>query len=156
MAGDWIKVRTGISETMPFDAFVCELGVTHEEGLFKLYQCASWFRKHSTYGLIKGHFPHLDRLTRLDGLQEAMLNNGFLIRVDSGYKLGTWTDVSSIRKSIGVKLRSKILSSGECVHCGSKSDLQVDHIIPVAKGGETVEKNLQPLCRLCNIKKGVN
>ena len=31
--------------------------------------------------------------------------------------------------------------------------LEIDHIIPVAKGGETVEDNLQTLCWKCNRAK---
>lgn len=29
----------------------------------------------------------------------------------------------------------------------------VDHIIPVAKGGKTVPKNLRTLCNVCNLGK---
>lgn len=32
--------------------------------------------------------------------------------------------------------------------------LQIDHIVPVAKGGKTVESNLQVLCSRCNGSKG--
>lgn len=32
--------------------------------------------------------------------------------------------------------------------------LTVDHIIPRSKGGENNQKNLQPMCELCNITKG--
>jgi len=38
--------------------------------------------------------------------------------------------------------------------CPKGAGLHVDHIIPVAKGGKLDEKNLQALCRDCNLKKG--
>jgi 5-methylcytosine-specific restriction endonuclease McrA len=33
------------------------------------------------------------------------------------------------------------------------SELEIDHIIPRSKGGESKLENYQPLCRLCNTKK---
>jgi len=36
------------------------------------------------------------------------------------------------------------------------SDLECDHILPLAKGGSTSMENLQTLCRSCNRKKGVS
>lgn len=47
-----------------------------------------------------------------------------------------------------------------CAGCGevfpTRIYLQVDHIIPMAKGGLTVQENLQILCRACNMRKGDN
>lgn len=60
------------------------------------------------------------------------------------------------RKNIPKKTRDKVLSSGECKKCGSKENLQVDHIIPVSKGGNDEMDNLQPLCADCNREKGAN
>lgn len=65
----------------------------------------------------------------------------------------------------GVELKEKIFNkarseNGEyvCAHCGNKfrtrENLQIDHIVPMAKGGLTVPENLQVLCRNCNLKKG--
>ncbi len=42
---------------------------------------------------------------------------------------------------------------GDNIHKNPDIILEVDHIIPVSKGGETVEYNLQTLCRTCNRKK---
>ncbi len=42
-----------------------------------------------------------------------------------------------------------------CLKCGAESNLTMDHIIPVSKGGEDSIENLQPLCRTCNSKKGI-
>jgi len=35
------------------------------------------------------------------------------------------------------------------------SQLECDHIIPLARGGETTMDNLQTLCTKCNRKKGI-
>jgi hypothetical protein len=43
-----------------------------------------------------------------------------------------------------------------CLHCGSHSDLTIDHIHPVSLGGLNDPTNLQTLCRGCNSRKGVS
>jgi tetratricopeptide (TPR) repeat protein len=43
---------------------------------------------------------------------------------------------------------------GRCVQCGSQENLEFDHIIPVARGGASTERNLQLLCETCNRRKG--
>lgn len=44
-----------------------------------------------------------------------------------------------------------------CVKCGRKTDdLEIDHIIPIAKGGKSTPDNLQTLCHRCNVRKGSN
>ena len=43
---------------------------------------------------------------------------------------------------------------GQCVKCGSKDHIHLDHIIPFSKGGTSKDaKNIQLLCRRHNLKK---
>ncbi len=43
---------------------------------------------------------------------------------------------------------------GRCRSCGSTSELQFDHVVPVALGGSSSADNLQILCGPCNRRKG--
>lgn len=63
------------------------------------------------------------------------------------------------RKKVTPALREKIAlrDNYTCRHCGKYMPdgvgLQIDHIIPIAKGGKSMESNLQVLCSKCNGKK---
>lgn len=46
-----------------------------------------------------------------------------------------------------------IRDGGRCRQCGAQSELQFDHIIPVAMGGGSSAENLQILCGSCNRRK---
>jgi 5-methylcytosine-specific restriction enzyme A len=52
-------------------------------------------------------------------------------------------------------LRAVVLlrDGARCRKCRTALHLEVDHIIPVSKGGKTEESNLQTLCRRCNRRK---
>lgn len=54
-------------------------------------------------------------------------------------------------------LRSQVkrLLHDKCDWCGSKKNLQLDHIIPVGAGGSSEDANAQTLCVKCNNKKRV-
>lgn len=43
---------------------------------------------------------------------------------------------------------------GICPGCKTKADLTIDHVHPFERGGRLIITNLQPLCGLCNIRKG--
>lgn len=75
-------------------------------------------------------------------------------------KKGKKDFVKEERAKMSDDLRYKVLSRDNfcCVLCGkSRKDgvaLEVDHIIPVSKGGRTEFDNLQTLCERCNRGKG--
>jgi len=53
-----------------------------------------------------------------------------------------------------VKLEVWKRDGGECVKCGSKTNLHFDHIIPYSRGGTSLdEKNIQLLCARHNLQK---
>ena len=43
-----------------------------------------------------------------------------------------------------------------CLKCGTDKQLEVDHIVPLSKGGSNIITNLQMLCKSCNRSKWVD
>jgi hypothetical protein len=70
-------------------------------------------------------------------------------------------NIASKRKTINNSLRYDIMKRDrfKCSICGDSPSnnlstiLEIDHIIPVNKGGLTTESNLQTICRKCNSGK---
>ena len=52
-------------------------------------------------------------------------------------------------------VRDRILArdGNKCCRCGGCDHLEIDHIIPLSKGGRHDEDNFQTLCRTCNRQK---
>ena len=67
-----------------------------------------------------------------------------------------WQSICRVeRAKVTNKLRFAIYQrdNNQCVKCGSKIDLEIDHIFPVSKGGKSNYDNLQTLCHRCNYSK---
>ena len=48
------------------------------------------------------------------------------------------------------------IAPGICEHCGNRfppKSLTMDHLVPLARGGESIKSNLVPSCVECNAKK---
>jgi hypothetical protein len=58
-------------------------------------------------------------------------------------------------RNVSVAMKNIVLSRDKCtcVICGSKTKLEIDHVVPVSAGGKSEVSNLQTLCRSCNRRK---
>lgn len=69
-----------------------------------------------------------------------------------------WKSICKVeRGKVTNRLRFQIYARdhNRCRRCGRYSDnLEIDHIVPIAKGGKSTPDNLQSLCPKCNKEKG--
>jgi len=84
---------------------------------------------------------------------------GRINRKQGNYYLDTYIWDSIVRVERGRvtnRMRFAIYSrdGNRCRRCGIRNNLEIDHIIPIAKGGKSTIDNLQTLCHRCNVKKG--
>jgi hypothetical protein len=99
-----------------------------------------------------------DQVYWLNSNQVAVLR-GLLLDYDE--TVGVEVSKDEERSKINQKVRFQIMARDKftCCLCGSKpsptSDviLQVDHVIPVSKGGKSEASNLMTLCKDCNSGK---
>lgn len=78
--------------------------------------------------------------------------------ISEGKVFNVYTNKEGSRTSIPTEIASAVWNrdGGKCCICGSKENLEFDHIIPISKGGATTFRNLQLLCRDCNRQKSDN
>lgn len=64
--------------------------------------------------------------------------------------------VNGGRLSPGITQKLMKLQQGKCAICkiGIKSEVHLDHIMPLALGGTNTDQNTQLLCPRCNLRKG--
>lgn len=87
--------------------------------------------------------------------------------VSTNHSLDVFTEVSRKetyleRRKLTTKLRFRIFDRDNyrCMMCGadaatdSSVRLDVDHVVPISKGGKTIPENLRTLCSRCNNGKG--
>ena len=94
------------------------------------------------------------------GAYAALIKNNFHAQVQSS--ADTHSPQNEMRtsqnQSTSWESLKKIIwrrDKGQCQNCGSSYALEVDHILPKAKGGEDTINNLRLLCRSCNQRAAI-
>lgn len=89
----------------------------------------------------------------IDELGAESFENSF----DSSYEELTndLNDSPSERIAISSNVKREVWrrDQGHCARCGSRENLEYDHIVPVSKGGSNTARNIELLCQECNRKK---
>ena len=44
----------------------------------------------------------------------------------------------------------------KCAYCDERTKLEIEHVVPLSKGGKHLRENIIPSCRMCNSSKGVS
>jgi|GEM_PF-5867116 len=113
----------------------------------------------------KGYVIHIEKDDRERSYEELKLEvANAVIKQDKRYNqlkrqlqafgcLDRATEKRRERISDEVRLFVWQRDEGKCVLCGSNEKLEFDHIIPVVKGGNNTERNVQLLCERCNREK---
>lgn len=60
------------------------------------------------------------------------------------------TDCTLTRKE-WIAIKEKF--GNRCAYCGKEARLEMDHVIPLSRGGTHTASNIVPACRTCNAKK---
>jgi 5-methylcytosine-specific restriction endonuclease McrA len=109
--------------------------------------------KHDPQRRIERRIAHAEKAQK-EVPEVSMNENALPVSQDTDLK-----PTSPQRKHTPLKLRDEVLArdgyqcsyvSSNGVRCGCRSDLEIDHIVPVAWGGEDSPGNLRALCRSHN------
>jgi hypothetical protein len=75
--------------------------------------------------------------------------------IEEGEVFNFFTNKEGKREFIPQDVMDKVWNrdGGKCARCESQENLEFDHIIPFSKGGATSYRNMQLLCKKCNIEK---
>jgi 5-methylcytosine-specific restriction endonuclease McrA len=97
---------------------------------------------------------------RRDGIaaHKQRVTYRYIVRGTQAEKTAKKRYMSQRRSQFGKLKAARVLALIErdgyiCRYCGSQKNLEIDHIVPLSKGGGDALKNLQFLCPSCNRRK---
>ena len=87
------------------------------------------------------------------GYKRSPMDDWFVIDADPAQIAKEREKARALRKTAWWQRR---ISRGVCAYCGNRfpaSQLTMDHVVPVARGGRSVRGNVVASCKDCNNKK---
>ena len=118
-------------------------------------KCGAWCARYNTYG-------HITKtvIKRLGGTPkqiQALVSAGLWEETAGGYQFHEWRkhQDGNYRKNILPQVREAVMKRDnyQCVACGARDDLSLDHIIPYRDNGPDTVENLRVLCMPCNNRR---
>ena len=160
---EWIRIKGGLDEQLQeviqrseeepvAGSFLVSLRPMH---IF--HKGYVWFFKGYLYDVedIKKRYKYNDEQIQLLILEHYDKERGKFERLRRRYKSKAIQRESRRRERIPEHVRIAVWrrDGGKCVRCGSRENLEYDHIIPVSKGGSNTARNIELLCERCNREK---
>lgn len=112
-----------------------------------------WLYQNTVYEVTGGHSDEEKKLLILEFADKERRKFERLKNKFSGEKSD---EVKYERTRIPEEVRIAVWrrDQGRCARCGSRENLEYDHIVPVSKGGNNTARNIELLCQDCNRAKG--
>jgi len=104
--------------------------------------------------IYKATRPYNDNQLKLLILECEDKEKKMFERLKNKYELSD-KEIKNRREKIPENVRVAVWrrDEGKCVKCGSRENLEYDHIIPISKGGSNTVRNIELLCEKCNREK---
>lgn len=106
----------------------------------------------------EGYYKKYNKMYRIT-------NNSILLKYDLNRYKGNRRIYCIVRnynkkegnKLMTIKLYKEILKKHnyKCHYCQTKKNIEMDHKVPISKGGKSIKINLVASCKSCNSKKGI-
>jgi 5-methylcytosine-specific restriction protein A len=87
------------------------------------------------------------------GYNRPAMGDWFVLDIDPAHAAREREKARALRKTAWWQRR---LQRGLCAYCEKPfkaSELTMDHVVPVARGGRSIKGNVVPACKECNNKK---
>jgi len=101
---------------------------------------------------------HNDEEAKLLILEEFDKERQLFERLRLKFDRTPHSEPSASRPRIPESVRIEVWrrDGGKCARCGSRTNLEYDHIVPISKGGSNTARNIELLCEKCNRSKSNN